>query len=154
MYKVGLAGSGSLDWIHMFESELSLAVASNETTPKEAETLNHCLQLIAQKHTDHAKSETFASAALACLALSMVLNFVVTGIALYTPSAFKMPVFWPALVDEILLLASVIIFNLLLNTEAANFVEVQNQHFVNPKAVMGGSAPLDLGYQAAGAIYT
>ncbi|OAQ57369.1 protein kinase-like domain [Pochonia chlamydosporia 170] len=158
LYKTGLAGAcrvkdgsatcessppghPSLNWIDMFESDLNLAASANTTTPRPPgssnSTIAHCLNVIASNPVDHAYNNRLASALLALLAICIVLNIATTAVALFSVSAFALPVFFPGLVDEILLVTCLGIYLGIMNHEAGSYIMQDHQHDIDGKAVLG-----------------
>ena len=161
VYKTGLAGAcrvhptsttcspsppghPSLSWTALFSSDLLLASTAPNTTTS-PDTIAHCLDLIASAPVNHAHNDRLAAALLALLAFSAVLNVAATLVALFRPSAFCLPVFFPALVDEVLLVAAGGVYLGILNHEVGPYI-VRGHAVDGSVHVVDGGSVLGIGF--------
>ena len=128
-------GHPSLSWISLFSADLVLA----SNTSSSPTITHHCLSLISSTPINHASNNRLATALLALLAASVVLNLATTAVALLLSggSAFALPVFFTALVDEVLLVAAVGLYLGIMNHEAGAYVMREHVRGVDGKAVLG-----------------
>ncbi|KUL84204.1 hypothetical protein ZTR_06912 [Talaromyces verruculosus] len=139
-------GHPSLNWINMFESDLTFLAStktSNQTLPASPSdttsnsTITSCLNLIALNPIDHTYNNRLASALLALLAVCIVLNFATTAIAPFCDAAFSLRFFFPALVEEILLVTCLGIYLGIMNNEGTSYITPEHEHDIDGMAVLG-----------------
>ncbi|KAH7327475.1 hypothetical protein BKA65DRAFT_67969 [Rhexocercosporidium sp. MPI-PUGE-AT-0058] len=147
VYKVGLSGAcrvidgdvkceshlpPSLNWAKLLEADY---VTVTNTTGSQPDVAEKCIELIHEAGVNHSLSNRLAVALLALLAVSIVLNVAVLVIAHFNESAFKMLVFVPAFLHELILVVCLGLYLGISNHEVGEYIPDGER--VSDMAVLG-----------------
>ncbi|KEF59380.1 uncharacterized protein A1O9_04224 [Exophiala aquamarina CBS 119918] len=122
----------SLNWVRLFEAD----IAAN-TSGSQADILEQCMGLIAEKKVDHALNDRLATALFSLLIVSIVFEITAPVIATFLSSAFGYPVFFVDLLDWIIDMVCLGIYVGILNHEVGQYIPHARLGDVSDKAILG-----------------